>query len=99
MIYHIDTYTYYLIFISVKYATQNDTGQLLVIVLHQVDRLVQDRAYITQYSYYREYFRLSVNYIAYLTTLWGEHRVFVISIQTCNCNILKLGLLRFGLSH
>ena len=44
-------YIYSLInFLFVKYTIQNDTGELLVIVLHQVDRLVRDRSDITQYS-------------------------------------------------
>ena len=42
---------------------------------------------------------LSINYIAYLTTLQGEHRVFMIAIRTCKCAILILGILRFIISH
>ena len=37
-----------------KYAIQNDTGWLLVIVLHQVDSLVQYFSDISQYNYYRD---------------------------------------------
>ena len=42
---------------------------------------------------------MSTNYIAYLPALRGEHCDFVTNIQTCKCAILKLGLLRFDLSH
>ena len=52
-----------------------------------------------QYIYQHDYFRSSVDYISYFPTLRGEHRVFVVTIQKCNCAILKLGLLRFDLSH
>ena len=86
-------------FLFVKYTIHNDTGRLLGIVLHQVDRLVWDHADITQYSYYRDYFRSSIDYIAFLPTLWGEHRVFVIAIQKCKYTIFILGILRFGVSH
>ena len=53
----------------------------------------------SQYSYYLDYFRLSIDYIAYLPTLWGKHHIFAITIQTCKCAILKAGLLWFDLSH
>ena len=93
-------YIYRLIIcLFVKYAIQNDTGLLLVIVLHQVDKIVRYRAYITQYSYYCYFFRSSIDYIAYLPTLRGEHCVFVVTIKTYKCDILKLVLLRFDLSH
>ena len=42
---------------------------------------------------------LSIDYIVCLTTLLGEHCVFLITIQTCTCNILLLRLLRYGLSR
>ena len=44
--------------LSHRYTIQNNTGWLLVIVLHLVDRLVQYHSYFTQYSYYRDYFCL-----------------------------------------
>ena len=40
-----------------------------------------------------------IGYIAYLPTLQGKHRFFVITIQTCKCVIFKLGLLQFDISH
>ena len=92
-------YSRLLIFIFMKYAIYNDTGWLLVIFLHQVYRLVRDCADITRYSYYCDYFRSLIDYIAYLPTLRDKHPIFVIDIQTCKCAILILGLLRFGLSH
>ena len=99
LVYIIDIYIYITYFLFVKCLIQNDTGWLLVIVLHQVDRLVRYRADINQYSYYRDHFRLLISYIAYLPTLRGEHCVFVITIQTYKCAISILWLIWFGISR
>ena len=56
------------------------------------------RCYL-QYSYYRDYFCLLINYIAYLPALRGKYHVFVIHTQKCKFVIFKLGLLRFNISH
>ena len=53
----------------------------------------------SQYSYYCDYSHSYIYYIAYLLTLRGEHRFFLITIKTCKCAILKLGLFWFDLSH
>ena len=55
--------------------------------------------YHLKYSFYREYFRSSINYIAYIPKLRGYNIIFVISIKNCKCSILKLGLLLFDLPH
>ena len=52
-----------------------------------------------QYIYYLDQLFSAIDYIAYLPTLRGQHRIFVITTQTCKCTILKLELFWFDLSH
>ena len=52
-----------------------------------------------QYSYQRDYFHSSIDYISYLPTLRGKNCVFGITIQNCKGATLKLGLIQFDLSH
>ena len=60
------------------------------LMLYFIDRL--------QYSYQHDYWLFCVDSFTLLQTVWGNHRVFMITVKNCKCSILQLVLLQFYLS-